>query len=304
MKKIIQSMILPAAIILCILYPQITINGSVKGLSLWFDLLLPSLLPYMILINLLKSSNGIWQLGALFYPLFGRIFKISRIGCSALIIGLLCGCPMGAKLLSEYVKEGQINLKEAEYLISICNQLSPAYLSGFLLSNLSKEYDLKSWKYLILMYGPAMLFGVLFRNRHQDHIIKPARKQSEFKPQSIDQNIMDAFYSITKLGGYIIMFSIIAAYLEQFLKGIPSELYYLIIGVLEITNGTEKIAGSTLHPLFKNVLMISLTNLSGISCIFQTKCMINDSGISISKYMTGKLFQFFISILICLFLLC
>ncbi|NLG04975.1 MAG: hypothetical protein GX567_14255 [Clostridia bacterium] len=304
MKKLVQSMFLIVSILLCILYPKLTINGSVKGLQLWFNILLPSLLPYMILINLLKSCNGIGVIGTFLYPVFGRLFKISRLGCSTLIIGLLCGCPMGAKLLSEYVKEDQISIKEAEFLISICNQLSPAYLSGFLLSNISGKYELAIWKYLILMYGPAFLFGIIFRNKHTDTTLFSTKTISQCSHKTLDEIIMDSCYSITKLGGYIIMFSIMGSFMEYFLKGIPQELLCLGLGVLEITNGTEKIAGSTLHPLLKNVFMISLTNLSGISCIYQTKCMISESGISISKYVIGRLFQFLVSILFCLFLLC
>ena len=66
-------------------------------------------------------------------------FGLSPAGAYVLILGLLCGYPMGAKLAHDLYIDQQISRREGEYLLTFSCNASPAfiisYLSGILLKN-------------------------------------------------------------------------------------------------------------------------------------------------------------------------
>lgn len=53
---------------------------------------------------------------------------LSGEGAYAFVLGLLCGYPMGAKLTADLYHAGKISRQESEYLLTFCNNPSPAFL--------------------------------------------------------------------------------------------------------------------------------------------------------------------------------
>ena len=58
--------------LIMLLCPQEVFFGASKGLLLWFQTVLPTLLPFMILSGLLISTNSIVYLDRIFGPLFSQ----------------------------------------------------------------------------------------------------------------------------------------------------------------------------------------------------------------------------------------
>ena len=104
----------------------------------------------------------------------------------------------------------------------------------------------------------------------------------------VDDAIMNGFDVLTRVGGYIILFSI----LSNVIISIAPEnniFSYLTVGILEITNGVNAIGASTFDVNIKIALILSLTSFGGFSSIAQTKSVIDDSGLSIKNYTFYKL---------------
>ncbi|HBA98264.1 MAG TPA: nucleoside recognition protein, partial [Lachnospiraceae bacterium] len=53
----------------------------------------------------------------MFYPVFHKVFKLSKDGCYPAVIGMLSGYPLGAKTVSDLYKMDLLSRKEAQYLI-------------------------------------------------------------------------------------------------------------------------------------------------------------------------------------------
>src|SRR5699024_9753470 len=94
--------------IFMLLFPQPVFNCAIKGLLLWFQTVLPSLLPFLIIVNLLLQTNVIRHISRFLYPIFGPALGIGRNGCFAVLAGFLCGYPMGAKVTADLVELGKI----------------------------------------------------------------------------------------------------------------------------------------------------------------------------------------------------
>ena len=74
---------------------------SLTGLNLWFQKMIPTLLPFMILSGILIRMNLSDSFAHLFSPLFRPIFQLSDSCIYVLVIGFLCGFPMGARVTAE-----------------------------------------------------------------------------------------------------------------------------------------------------------------------------------------------------------
>ena len=63
-----------------LLFPKDVFNGASKGLLLWFHTVFPTLFPFLIITNLLMSTNCIRLIARLFGPLLNKIFRVSQTG--------------------------------------------------------------------------------------------------------------------------------------------------------------------------------------------------------------------------------
>lgn len=99
--------------------------------------------------------------------------------------------------------------------------------------------------------------------------------------------MMDSFETIVKVGGYLIIFSVLLELAEQ--TGQKNIAATLLLSTLEVTNGILMIAKrfpeiSTAYPL-----LIGLTSMGGICSMAQTKSMIRGTGLKLSDYIIQKL---------------
>ena len=294
MKKFLTAVILFSVLLFLIIFPINAVNGSVRGLLLWFNTITPTLLPFIIISNLLIEFDLIHYITYMIYPLFGKLFRISQNGCYALIIGLLCGFPMGGKICGDLVLHKKITREEGEYLLSFCNNPSPMYMISFVLIS-----SLHAGNYLtpllLCVYIPIFFSGILYRLTifrkpfdKMDTLTAP-HNVDKIAFDKLDEAIMNGFRTMLKLGGYVILFSIIAE-IVSFFPFKSKVLHYLTISLMEITNGTELTALSSLPFSTKILLLIPANCFGGLSCVAQTYSMIKDARLSIVKYILCKLF--------------
>ena len=90
---------------------------SLTGLNLWFEKMIPTLLPFMILSGILIRMNLSDSFARLFAPLLRPLFGLSDSCLYVLVIGFLCGFPMGARVTAESLQHGRLT----PIRISICS---------------------------------------------------------------------------------------------------------------------------------------------------------------------------------------
>lgn len=291
-------------ILLC--FPSSSLVGAEKGVMLWFNVICPTLLPFVIVSRLIINLNLTSSITKLFYPLFHRIFAVSRHGCYVAIIGLLTGLPVGAKSCADLVKNGLITKKEGQYLLTFCNNASPMFIISYV-GITTLHLPGSKYIFLLLIYSAAFLTSFSYRLLHRERK-QPKTAVHEYKEDAllcamelgesssanrlsftvVDDAIMNGFDVLTRVGGYIILFSI----LSNVIISIAPEnniFSYLTVGILEITNGVNAIGASTFDVNIKIALILSLTSFGGFSSIAQTKSVIDDSGLSIKNYTFYKL---------------
>lgn len=98
---------------------------------------------------------------------------------------------------------------------------------------------------------------------------------------------MDGFETLTRLGGYIMLFSMIASLLQKL--PVPRVVTLILTGMVEITNGIAMLPDSGLPQSVQYVLTVVYTAFGGLSGIAQTSSMIRDTPLSIKRYCIAKL---------------
>ena len=88
-------------IILLLRYPALSLEYASTGLNLWLTKMVPVLLPFMILSGIMIRMDLTESFVSLLHPLFQRLFGTSKNGSYTIIMGFLCGFPMGARIVGE-----------------------------------------------------------------------------------------------------------------------------------------------------------------------------------------------------------
>ena len=271
--------------------PALAVDGAKNGLLLWFQSLLPALLPFMILSGILVETKIFLPFCRWIHPVFERLFSISAEGSIALFLGFFCGFPIGAHVTADLLRSKQISRQEAQYLLSICNNFSPVFLTGFV-----KAYatEIPVWNLLLVVYGAPILFGLLTgkrRTRKITYVEIPEKKEKKtsdsiFSISVIDDAIMRSFSAITKLGGYLILFGIFAKMVTA-LKTVTI-LKAFLLTITEITTSIPYTAAMISSPVLKEFILLFGLVFGGISGLAQTKSMVSDS-LSIRIYAADKI---------------
>lgn len=293
MKYKVSALLTILFFFLILLFPKECVTGASKGLVLWFDVVLPTLLPFMILSNLLLATHAVDLISRITRPAFSRFFHVSSYGSFVILTGFLCGYPMGSKLASDLLGEQKISYQEAFYLLSFCNNTSPMFIISFLLIQNLKASALAIPSLVILMVTP-ILCSFLFRKisipcRLKNKVPVTTTDLGQIKGCGLlDRCIMDGFETITKIGGYMMLFAILIE-LGHLIPSLTPELYTVLLSPLEMTTGIASICQSSFSFPCKYVLSLALTSFGGVCCLVQTKCMIQKSGLPITPYIIQKL---------------
>ncbi len=321
-KKFIKNIgILCFALLLLfgmLLFPKLSVSFALSALNLWFTKMIPTLFPFMVLSGILIRMNLVRPLCAPLRPAARFLFGVEESGVFCIIIGFLCGFPMGAKVISDLYKRNELSFQEAEYLLSFCNNIGPIYFCGYVLVTLHVENKLP---FLFGMYGLPLLYGIIrcrigkrrrFRYAGWE---KPVLKKRKSRPSirtaslpektesakfmdALDLSILSGIENIVKLGGYMIffnLFNMLPRILMQ--KGFFSRfsyigrvrLTYFFSCFFEISNGVNLVGNK--EPL----LTLSMLSFGGICCMAQTYSLIKDTQLSVARYGLNKLFFLFLS---------
>ncbi|HHV10327.1 MAG TPA: transporter [Clostridiales bacterium] len=293
-----------------LLFPGCAFRGASSGLLLWFNNVLPSLLPFIIVSNLIVRLNITRHISRVFYPVFGKIFGISREGCYPVVIGFLSGIPMGAKAAADLEADRRISMEEGQFLMSMCNNASPMFIIGYISIT---QLELPEIKYALfaIIFGSAIIGAFIYRllvflrkpRRGKLQAASLTRQEASmdtaaplpgkaprpgsFRFEMLDSSIMNGFEIVTRIGGYIILFSILAQIMKE---SLPSSgiVKAFAMGILEITTGISQICSTAAGIKTKIVLIAALTSFGGLSGIAQTKSVLQGSRLSIRSYLYAR----------------
>ncbi len=281
---------------LLLAFPSLSVKGAANGLLLWFQVVLPTLAPFMICTQMIVALGGVSLLIRPFYPLIHRVFGLSPSGAYVLLCGLLCGYPLGAKLCADFYEKGELSSREAQYLFSISNHPSPMFLLGFVNGQL--PLTVPAFLLPLCLYLPILPISWISRRVYGFSVLP----EDETKPRpafgscTLETVLLSTAETMVLIGSYMMLFSILAAWIGR-LSMIPAPLQAILSGAAEITTGVHLIC-QVFPPNAVLFPVAAVTAFGGFSGIFQTKGVVasgskqqdkKNAGLSIRHYVLWKL---------------
>lgn len=285
MKKSFLPAMAIMILFLLLTHPALSLEGARNGLLLWYQTVLPTLLPFMICSNVIVSLDGIRLMTAPARPVLRKCFRLSENGSYVFLSGLLCGYPMGAKTCSEFVSQEKLSPREGQYLLSICNHPSPMFLLGYAAALM--DPSIPASLLMLAVYLPVIPLAFLARSLYRIQASSRFRAQKTQPCHNFDDSMMKSFEVMIKIGGYLMLFSILARFIGQ-LSFLPSKTQAMLLGAVEITTGIQAVTHTFTGPI-QGMLVCVTAVFGGICGLFQTKSVVTDHRLSLAHYILWKL---------------
>ncbi|RKN86567.1 sporulation protein [Paenibacillus ginsengarvi] len=130
--------VLTALLVLSILlFPERAFKSSLGGLTIWWNIVFPSLLPFLMLGELMNGFGATRAIGTLLEPLARLLFRFPGIGGWAIALGAVAGMPTGAEMAGKLRRDGLVSREEGERILVVSHVASPFFVltvigAGFL----------------------------------------------------------------------------------------------------------------------------------------------------------------------------
>ena len=311
LKKNIIPIIFLLFTICLIVFSKSNIEAVKNSLNIWINNVIPSLLPFFIATELLNHTNIPRIIGNTFNKIMRPLFNVPGIGAYALLMGIISGYPVGAKIVTNFRNENLCTKEEAERLITFTNNSGPLFILGTV--GISLFYDTSIGILLLFTHILACItVGIIFRfwktknKKKRNTDISETNISFNSLGEVLSKSILSAINSVVLIGGFIVLFGIILSILQRtyilnFFKISLLPIFNLLnmqtefiipifTGILELTNGVTSIASIASKNLILNVVISAfLLGFGGISIMLQVLSIISKSDISIRPYILGKL---------------
>ena len=282
-------------IFLMLRYPALSLEYASTGLTLWFTKMVPTLLPFMILSGIMIRMNLTERFVGLLHPLLHRIYGTSKNGSYTIIMGFLCGFPMGARIVGELYEQHKLSREESALLLSFCNNIGPIYFLSYVIPTLGID---RPGRPFLLMYGIPLLYGLLLmrirpmmtrtvsscENHPEVRSLRAEHPGSCSLLAAIDASVLSGLIGIARLGGYMVFFNLLNIVFQPF-QHVNTNILNIYRCLLEITSGID-CSGRSI-----NFAILILLPFGGFSCIAQTYSMIRQTDLSLRPYVYHKTVQ-------------
>ena len=268
-----------------------------EGLFLCARTVVPSLFPFMVLSELIVASGvGEW-LSIPLERLLGKLLGLSRSGCCALILGLVCGFPVGARCAIAAYEKQTIDKNECERILASSSLPSSAFLISTVGTTLWKNVTFGVFIYVTAIFS-ALLGGILLygmqKRKKREHpkkaFLPPAKVH--FEAGMLPSAVKNATMSTLLICAYVVFFSTLTGTVELVLgRFSASEATHAILSILLELSGGVSAAASLECRLLAATLTGAAVGWSGLSIHCQMLSLCDGHDLSIRPYLKAKLLQ-------------
>ncbi len=301
--------------IIILTFPDLIISSTKKSLLLWFNNVIPSLYPFIILNNILKEMNGFKILGTITKPLSKLLFKHNSDGGVAFICGITSGYPLGGTVTADLLNKKLICEKSANYFIMFSNNAGPLFIVGTIGVTMFSNYKLGYFLLLNHILSSLLLGIILSFFKEKEDTPLPYNKQYKLESNkkflnSISNSIINSNETILIIGGFIMFYSIIISILDvtnildsliniivSFIPINKIQAKSIICGFFEMTTGISMLSKNISNLQIDLTIISGILSFGGLSIHGQTLSSVLKTNINVSNYFIGKTFHTVISML-------
>jgi sporulation integral membrane protein YlbJ len=284
--------------------PEEAIAGAKDGLTLCFNVIVPSLFPFFVLSSLVVDLGLAAYLGRAMEGLMRPLFRVSGSCATAVALGFVGGYPVGARTALQLYQQGLCTKTEAERLLAFCNNSGPAFILGVVGAGIFGDSRVGLLLYLTHALA-SLIVGLLFRfyggrRDRRARGTRPKPIQTVTLPAAFTGAVSRSLQSTLNICAFVVFFAVILRLLSAYgvltavarllsLAGFQAEwAKRLVAGLLELSSGVASLQGGT--GFAGRVSMAAfMLGWAGLSVHCQVLSFLVDSGLSARVYLAGKL---------------
>lgn len=152
-----------------IIRPDASFQASLQGLTVWWNIVFPGMLPFLVLYELMLAFGLAHAIGALLQPAMRRMTGLPGEAALALVVGWLGGYPAGTEAVASLRKRELLSRAQGQRLLAFAHMPNPLFMlvvigAGFL------HKPIAGMMITAAVWASALwllLLALLFRRRKQ-----------------------------------------------------------------------------------------------------------------------------------------
>jgi sporulation integral membrane protein YlbJ len=285
---------LAGAVLLLAIHPTEATTAATDALTLCYNVLIPSLFPYFVLTGMLTRSKLPQVLGRLAQPVMSPLFGVGGAGATALVLGLIGGYPVGARTVMELYDNGAITKREAEKLLSFCNNSGPAFIFGVAGAAVLGSGRLAFILYLSHIAG-AVCTGLLLRGPRQNRLASASCQKTICPSGNLAScfvtSVTSSFTAVLNVCGFVLFFAVVVGMVTAFIPSTGAASAWALrffTGALELSSGIWSLKDAGVHPALLTAAAAWMLGWGGLSVHCQTLSLTAGRGLRMGSYFGGK----------------
>lgn len=234
------AMLTAVLVLSIIVYPERAFQSSLQGLTLWWTIVFPSLLPFLIISELMTGFGAVRGIGTLLEPFMRFLFRIPGVGGWSIALGVIAGMPAGASIASKLRIEKRISREEGERLLALSHMASPFFLMTVLGVGFLQSPETGA-SVAVIHYLSAIGVGIIMRfvvrsPKPDVHTLSADRKAKETSVplwkkviltmhqarledgrgfgKLLGDSVTNSIQLLMMIGGYMIVFSVLVGVMD------------------------------------------------------------------------------------------
>lgn len=299
LKKAALSMLL-LGLMAVLLWQNGAVGQAVRqGLLLCGRSVIPSLFPFFVTVSFAVACGFFALLRQLGIPESAAVF----------LLGIVGGYPVGGRTVGELYRSGGISKERAETLLTYCNNAGPSFVFSIAGAGVFGSQRI-GWVLYGIHVTAALLAGWLLGSfgescggdstgtkRRFIAPIKPVNVpitggNAPFLPAAFVTVTRNATLAMINICGFVIFFLAVMALIRQAWPNVPP----VVLGLLELTGGVTSLRNDAAGFC----MAAALLGWGGVSVHCQTAAVLEDTGLSLKRYLLTKALQAVVSALLAL----
>lgn len=289
-KKAATGAVAIFLIISMLISPEEAIASAKNALALCANVLVPSLLPFLVCSGILVRVGFAELISRPMSHVMRPLFGVRGAGAMCLVLGIVSGYPMGASCVCDMYEQGALDRCEAEKLLALCNNSGPLFVIGSVGGAMYMSRDIGIMLYAVHI-AAALLSGIVIgiSARKKEHTRTDGIAVACSKPIGtvIGEAVGAAATNMLNICVLTVSFSVLIGAMSSFLG--RGALYLLIGGISEISAGVYNISTSALPLATRLVAVSAVMGFAGISVHLQVGAIASRAKLSMKLYFAGKL---------------
>ena len=298
-------LILLIIFLLMLLFFSNDVSYSVlNALKIWKENIIPCLFPFFVISDLLINYGFIDLFGEITKNIIGKLFNLPKESSFVIIASMLTGTPSSAKYTKELLDKKIISSKQANYLLSFTHFPNPLFILKAT-SSLVPNANIGLYIFISIIVG-NIIIGLFFKEKNNFNFkkekinLKKTLYNISIKNRNnnfikiLTNSIIKSTNSLILILGIIIFFFIISVLINNLLN-ISYVNNALLSGLLEITQGIEKIVQANIPINQKLTIITMFLTFGGISIHAQTISLLDNKDIHYINYLISRIFHSIIS---------